>query len=630
MKIGILIGIILFSFELRAEVREWKTLTARQESVGSSLYNQVRRQVRRLKKVLKSEQLFNKAEFARLERLIKSNDLTLVMAILEKYELKGDRAVEKAVKRLRKRLNALSKNETKTQSGDTQNDGCPGSGLEQTEFFSTERAFAALKPTGVVVTWGDSAFGGDSSAVTDELSCGVVKIFSTKKAFAALKSDGSVVTWGDAKEGGDSSSVSGQLAGDVKEIVASQKAFAAIKKNGSLVVWGDRHSGGETSIMRESYRRLRGWEAFPLHQSLLDGSQGKVVKVVASDFAFAAILEDSATPPNKSVFAWGDELFGGDLAVHSVAGILDGGEDSRDGQYISSFRMKDISPLLEGNVVNIFSTRSAFAALKSDGSVVTWGTQDEGGGSDSVSDQIQSGVTKIFSNDTAFAALKSDGSVVAWGHRRTGGNLSTVSSELQSNVRNIVSNNEGFTAIKNNGSVVIWGQELYRRSFEIKSPSLTGIASAVPSARSFAVLKSNGSVDSWGDIFFHDYSLRDALEGGIVKIFSNEDAFAALTDSGGVVTWGWADSGGYLEQLVVDYWDARDADYRANNELTEEELRSQNIHHLYRIKSGVVKIASTKAAFVALKSDGTIVTWGATGYGADSSRVASLFGTGSH
>ena len=630
MKIGILIGIILLSFEFRAEAREWETFTARQESVGSALYNQVKKQVRRLKRTLKRDRLFNKAEFARLERLIKSNDLSLVMTILDKYELKGDNAVDKAVRQLRKRLKNLSKNKVKMPPGNLQDDGCPGSGFVQTEFFSTDRAFAALKPNGAVITWGDSGFGGDSSEAEDELSCGVVKIFSTESAFAALKSDGSVVTWGNANAGGNSASVSNKLVGGVKDIVSTQKAFAAIKKDGSLVVWGDRYSGGEASIMRESYRYLRAWEAFPLHTSLLDGSQGKVVKVVASDFAFAAILEDDATPPNKTVFTWGDELFGGDLAVHAVAGILDAGEDSRDGQYISSFRMKDISPLLGTDVENIFSTGSAFAALKSDGSVVTWGTQDEGGGSDSVTVQIQSGVTKIFSNKTAFAALKSDGSVIAWGHRRTGGYLGTASSDLQSNVRNIFSNDEGFTAIKNDGSVVIWGQGLYRRSFEFKSPSLTEVSSVVSSARSFAVLKSNGSVDSWGDIYFHDYSLRDALEGGIVKIFANDDAFAALSDGGGVVTWGWTDSGGYLAQLVSDYWNARDAAYRANNELTEEELRTQNIHHLYRIKSGVVKIASTKAAFVALKSDGTIVTWGATGYGADSSRVSSLFGTGSH
>ena len=59
-----------------------------------------------------------------------------------------------------------------------------------------DRAFAALKKDGSVVTWGDSYYGGDSSSVRDELSSGVQKIFSNPFEFAALKNDGSVVIWG--------------------------------------------------------------------------------------------------------------------------------------------------------------------------------------------------------------------------------------------------------------------------------------------------------------------------------------------------------------------------------------------------------------------------------------------------
>ncbi|MFM6672205.1 MAG: hypothetical protein ACKPJO_19070 [Dolichospermum sp.] len=39
----------------------------------------------------------------------------------------------------------------------------------------------------------------------------------------------------------------------------------------------------------------------------------------------------------------------------------------------------------------------AFAALKSDGSVVTWGDSSYGGDSSSVSSRLTSGVTQIFS-----------------------------------------------------------------------------------------------------------------------------------------------------------------------------------------------------------------------------------------
>ena len=618
MKIGILIGVILFAFQFQMEAKGWEVLSAREKSVGLSLYKQARGQIRKLKKALKSERLFNKAGFSRLIRLIKSNDISLVMQILDAYQLKGGAAVDKEVKNLRNRLRTLSKKKTKEQNN------CVGSGFKQIEFFSTERAFAALLPSGLVITWGDNDFGADSDSVSDKLGCGVVKIFSTQSAFAALKHDGSVITWGDNTKGGDSSSVSSKLADGVKEIVATQSAFVAIKKDGSLVSWGNEHHGGKFSIMRESYRQNGEWEAFPLHTSWLDGSRGKVIKVVATDFAFAAILEDKTNPEKKSVFAWGDELFGGDLAIHTVAGIL-GSEDTRNGQYISSIEMKDISPLLKNGVVDLFSTGSAFAALKSDGSVVAWGTKREGGYLGVASLQTQSGVTKIFSNKTAFAALKSNGSVVTWGHPGNGGNSDSVSTQLQSGIINIVSNEAGFAAIKSDKSVVIWGNSMYNGSFDPKLGAPGGVIQIIASGRSFAALQMNGSVNSWGEIAYYESVFKDALGSNIKAVFANDDVFAALKNDGGVVTWGWAESGGDVHQLINAYWDARDALYESDKSLNEEQIRAQTVHHLYRIKSGVIKIASTKAAFVALKSDGTIVTWGASGYGADSSAVAPLF-----
>ena len=76
------------------------------------------------------------------------------------------------------------------------------------------KAFAAILGDGSVVTWGDPAFGGDSSAVKEQLK-NVQQIQATRSfwggAFAAILGDGSVVTWGDARHGGDSSAVQEQL-----------------------------------------------------------------------------------------------------------------------------------------------------------------------------------------------------------------------------------------------------------------------------------------------------------------------------------------------------------------------------------------------------------------------------------
>ena len=68
-----------------------------------------------------------------------------------------------------------------------------------------------------------------------------------------------------------------------------------------------------------------------------------------------------------------------------------------------------------GDVEAIFSTIGALAALKTDGSVVTWGCSVDGGDSSAVQGQLAGDVKTIFSANGAFAALKADGSVVAWG-----------------------------------------------------------------------------------------------------------------------------------------------------------------------------------------------------------------------
>ena len=58
---------------------------------------------------------------------------------------------------------------------------------------ATYEAFAAILEDGSVVTWGDADYGGDSSAVRDQLK-GVQQIQATFRAFAAILEDGSVVT----------------------------------------------------------------------------------------------------------------------------------------------------------------------------------------------------------------------------------------------------------------------------------------------------------------------------------------------------------------------------------------------------------------------------------------------------
>ena len=70
-----------------------------------------------------------------------------------------------------------------------------------------------------VVTWGNPDFGGDCSAVKDQLR-DVQQIWAAGFAFAAILADGSVVAWGRPDYGGDCSAVQDQLK-NVQQIQAT-------------------------------------------------------------------------------------------------------------------------------------------------------------------------------------------------------------------------------------------------------------------------------------------------------------------------------------------------------------------------------------------------------------------------
>ena len=110
-----------------------------------------------------------------------------------------------------------------------------------------------------------------------------------------------------------------------------------------------------------------------------------------------------------------------------LGGMSNNGGDMTNSDWSNPVDVSDVS-----NVVQIYSTHYAFAALKNDGKVVTWGASNNGGditNSDwtypvDVSDV--SNVVQIYSTNHAFAALKNDGTVVSWGIWNKGGRMNSL------------------------------------------------------------------------------------------------------------------------------------------------------------------------------------------------------------
>ena len=101
----------------------------------------------------------------------------------------------------------------------------------------------------------------------------------------------------------------------------------------------------------------------------------------------------------------------------------------------------------------IHANRSAFAAVKLDGRVTTWGALASGGNSSHVQECLVD-VCQIHSTARAFAAMQTDGTVVTWGAPSAGGDSSGV--ELV-DVLQILATEDAFAAVRGDGTVVTWG-----------------------------------------------------------------------------------------------------------------------------------------------------------------------------
>ena len=271
---------------------------------------------------------------------------------------------------------------------------------------------------------------------------GQAQLAATGRAFALCRSGGErVLAWGDPDSGG---AVGPQLRG-VHQIQATWEAFVAILDDGSVVTWGSSDYGGDSFAV----------------QDLLNNVQ----QIQATRKAFAAILK------NGFVVTSGNRFSGGDSSA-------------------VQHHLRNVQQIQD-------TTFGAFAAIREDGSVVTWaiqiwvvtarqfkigwgmynrfrphmvrllrsakmaplfvtwGSKFWGGDSSAVQDQLK-GVQQIQGAAFgAFAAIREDGSVVTWGHSDLGGDSSAVQDRLR-NVQQIQAKPGAFAAIREDGSVVCY------------------------------------------------------------------------------------------------------------------------------------------------------------------------------
>jgi titin len=207
-------------------------------------------------------------------------------------------------------------------------------------------------------------------------------------------------------------------------------------------------------------------------------------------------------------------------------------------------------------------------ALKSDGTVVGWGDNDDG---EATPPTNLTGVVAIAAGGDHSLALKSDGTVVGWGYNGNG--HATPPANLTGVVA-IAAGGDHSLALKSDGTVVGWG---YNDDGEATPPTnLTGVVAIAAGGYHSLALKSDGTVVGWGDNSYGEATPPANLT-GVVAIAAGGLHSLALKSDGTVVGWGYNIYG--------------DTTPPAN-------------------LTGVVAIAAGSYHSLALESDGSVVGWG--------------------
>eukprot|EP00434_Breviolum_minutum_P025610 symbB.v1.2.022628.t1/scaffold2014.1/size92328/7 len=306
-----------------------------------------------------------------------------------------------------------------------------------------------------------------------------------------------------------------------------------------LLSGGDALAFTGAGISKESgvptYRDGDGlWKRYDaMEVSSLSGLVGEPSKVWAFEREFKKILRGKSLGPNSDI---AQQRFG--IAVQSLV--------SADGRLLEGAKTLCNAALRDGDVITvvaqgarIVSNRgsSAFALIRDDGTVLTWGEPSRGGDSSSVEDQLIN-VQQVLSSWCSFAAIRTDGSVVTWGDPKFGGDSSMVQEKLIQ-VQQIAASRRAFAALLANGSVVTWGDPDTGGDSSDVQEQLKEVCQLEASYGAFGAILADGSVVAWGDIDTGgDCSKAFKQLKGVRQLRASHGSFAAILSDGHVVCWG--------------------------------------------------------------------------------------------
>ncbi len=418
--------------------------------------------------------------------------------------------------------------------------------------------------------------------------------------------------------------------------VAINTNLVNVRENGSTLLSGSVTGTG-------NFGNALTWTIESGGAGILSSSTGSSVLYTAPLATFGQVVRVTATsvqnPTQKKTIYLGLHSSKPSISAgkfHSMALKSNGGVSYWGRGYCYGFT-DNAAPVdnssLASDVVAVAAGFAFCLALKADGTVKSAGNDSVGElGNDATANYSSSpvdvlgatGIVAISAGDTHALALKSDGTVIAWGYNNVGqlgdgtsGNY-RLTPVVVTGAKNIVAISAGYEhslALKSDGTVLAWGSDdsgqlgdggsFISSSTPVAVSSVASGIVAISAGRSHSLaLKADGTLLQWGLRQAGSFANADPAPlpvpntTGIIAISAGGFHSLALKTDGTVLAWGYNNYG----QL---------GDSTTDNRPTPVVVKNSSGAAI----NGIAAITSGGYHSLALKSDGTMLSWGSDLYG---------------